>query len=68
MASERLRRRRVEELEIANPEAPGALVTASVGVAVVCPLEGGSIEDLIHSADTALYHAKRSGRNRVHSA
>lgn len=37
--------------------------TLSIGVAAY-PAHGSSIEDLIKAADTALYEAKRTGRNR----
>jgi diguanylate cyclase (GGDEF)-like protein len=39
-------------------------VTWSIGVAC-CPEDGSSQEDLIRKADSALYEAKRQGRNRV---
>lgn len=41
-------------------------VTASLGVATY-PEHGLTIEDLARSADSALYGAKRAGRDRVHS-
>jgi diguanylate cyclase (GGDEF)-like protein len=39
-------------------------VTVSIGLATINH-ESGTVGDLIHCADAALYHAKRSGRNRV---
>jgi diguanylate cyclase (GGDEF)-like protein len=41
------------------------VVTLSLGVATVVPSEQSSPDDLIASADAALYQAKREGRNRV---
>jgi diguanylate cyclase (GGDEF)-like protein/PAS domain S-box-containing protein len=40
-------------------------VTASIGGAA-CPKGGGQIDSLITSADTAMYNAKRMGRDRLH--
>ncbi|MFC1917038.1 diguanylate cyclase [Chloroflexota bacterium] len=42
----------------------GETVTCSIGIAS-WPTDGFMKEDLIHSADTAVYHAKKIGRNRV---
>ncbi len=39
-------------------------VTISIGIAIF-PLHGNTPESLLHHADAALYHAKRTGRNRV---
>jgi diguanylate cyclase (GGDEF)-like protein len=41
------------------------VVTLSLGVATVVPSERETPDDLIASADSALYRAKREGRNRV---
>lgn len=59
-------RRAVEELAIPHPASPVAgVVTASFGVAEVVPAEGVPQELLLHAADSALFAAKRAGRNRV---
>lgn len=43
---------------------PG-IVTVSIGCATIVPHRGKSAQDLIESADQALYRAKGRGRNRV---
>jgi len=43
----------------------GAIVTISLGVAVMSPTSGDDPRQLIEAADANLYAAKRGGRNRV---
>jgi len=54
-------RRSVEEMLL--PNLPTA--TISIGVASVLPSVNSSMEELFNMADTALYKAKNSGRNKV---
>jgi len=61
IVAERLRRR-IEQIDIPG----GGNITASIGIASF-PLHAASRSGLVTAADTALYHAKRSGRNRVAS-
>jgi diguanylate cyclase (GGDEF)-like protein len=43
---------------------PATQLSASIGVATF-PDHGSEIDELLRAADTALYVAKRSGRDRV---
>jgi diguanylate cyclase (GGDEF)-like protein len=45
----------------------GIVFTVSIGVAVLGDA-GTELTDLLTAADAALYHAKQSGRNKVHAA
>ena len=59
VVAERLRAR------IESTEVPGVgHITASLGIAAF-PLQASSRDLLVTTADRALYHAKRTGRNRV---
>jgi diguanylate cyclase (GGDEF)-like protein len=67
IAAERLRRA-IEALRPIGPNGPFS-VTASFGVASVCgPGCAGSMSELVQRADSALYAAKRGGRNCVAAA
>jgi diguanylate cyclase (GGDEF)-like protein len=67
IVAERIRRR-VAELQVAVPTPDGTLtidgLSASVGGAVF-PHDGTHLLDVLAVADTALYAAKRAGRNAV---
>ncbi|WP_029014126.1 PleD family two-component system response regulator [Niveispirillum irakense] len=70
MVAERLRRRIGNEPFTVNAPVGNISVTISIGVAVAdgSPTDDGkpeSGEQLLRRADTALYKAKRAGRNRV---
>jgi diguanylate cyclase (GGDEF)-like protein len=61
-------RKRVAELEVEIPDLPGPVVvdnlTVSIGGASF-PVDGADLGQLIEVADTAMYAAKRAGRNTV---
>jgi two-component system cell cycle response regulator len=57
--------RRSAEQAVLSTRVPTLRVTISVGVAAVPDPRIGSPEQLIESADLALYEAKRGGRNQV---
>ena len=58
----------VENLAVPVDDRPGAPVvqiTISIGVTAVAKGEKHELIDLLAAADSALYHAKQAGRNRV---
>ncbi|MBI3843832.1 MAG: diguanylate cyclase [Planctomycetes bacterium] len=61
--AERMRSRVEEFAKKLEPEYPKVSLSISVGVSTLQP--GGKLEDLIQSADSALYAAKEAGKNRV---
>jgi len=63
-------RRAVEDMLMAHIGAPWGFVSISVGAAAIVPSDELSPQELIESADAALYEAKHRGRNLVvgHSA
>jgi diguanylate cyclase (GGDEF)-like protein len=58
-------RKSIEDLLITHAESPCGLVTISIGVESLVPAKGQAAADLVEAADTALYAAKRRGRNTV---
>ena len=62
--AERLRQR-IEALAIPHEKNEVGKVTVSLGVASIYPKESSTPNDLLDSADSALYQSKNSGRNRV---
>jgi diguanylate cyclase (GGDEF)-like protein len=65
--AERLRDH-IESMSVPVDDRPGAAVvhvTISIGVTAVAKGEKHELTDLLAAADSALYHAKQAGRNRV---
>ncbi|HKY10225.1 MAG TPA: diguanylate cyclase [Candidatus Binatia bacterium] len=59
-------RRNVADLQVPHmASSAGEFLTVSVGGAAIVPRRSDSFVSLIETADVALYHAKRSGKNRV---
>ena len=62
--AERLRQA-VFDLGLEHDDAPLGRVTISLGVAAAVPPDSQNPQELIDTADAALYAAKRRGRNTV---
>jgi diguanylate cyclase (GGDEF)-like protein len=55
----------LEQLALPHALSPLGVVTISIGVAAVLPDDSSRPEQLIGSADRALYRAKQGGRNQA---
>ena len=61
-------RRRIESLALSKFTALKGAVSMSFGVTSLVPSRDASIQEMIETADAALFEAKRCGRNTVKSA
>ncbi|HEU4709222.1 MAG TPA: GGDEF domain-containing protein [Methylophilaceae bacterium] len=58
-------REAVAGMELKHEQSANGIVTVSLGGATIIPTKDAKVEDLVRSADMALYRAKELGRNRV---
>ena len=58
----------IETLDLPHTQSPLGHISISIGVAVMQAVADESAQTLLRRADTALYHAKARGRNRVECA
>jgi len=61
-------REAVKSFDFSDILGEDAGITISAGVASIIPIRDGSISKFVNTVDEALYHAKRSGRDRVSAA
>ena len=64
VAAERIRRG-LEHSAIPHAATPVGVLTLSAGLAMLDPVRGSSVGEVLKEADEALYRAKQLGRNRV---
>ena len=64
--AEALRQAIAQQQVVANEAGDPIRFTVSIGVAMLS-VAGQTFELLLHNADKALYQAKQTGRNRVHT-
>ncbi|WP_286240586.1 diguanylate cyclase [Neptuniibacter halophilus] len=68
LIAERIRQA-IESLQIRHQGSEcNEVVTVSIGISCLNPVDGGNPHDLVDQADKALYQAKSAGRNRVVTA
>ena len=58
----------IHQLALPHEGAPFGIVTVSFGVASMQPQRHQQAQTLVHSADSAMYRAKKQGRNRIELA
>jgi diguanylate cyclase (GGDEF)-like protein len=66
LVAERIRKRIIEQKIPHQQNGNEGIITCSIGVSSCIAEESSRYDSLIKEADTALYNAKESGRNRVH--
>jgi diguanylate cyclase (GGDEF)-like protein len=64
LLAERLRQS-LADMAVPHGASPVGRVTVSIGISCIRPLPGQSVQELVQSADRALYLAKNTGRDRA---